>query len=255
MREDHERESSGLSTSSRNKKRPYLASLCDHLHDAEKYRSQIIHEISNGVRDIQNPGLGEHAIRDLNDKLNKLMREKHHWNKRILELSDGKIDYNRKERKEQLMEEGGDMYSLRLGSGPVYRYFGEARNLPGVQELFRKQEAKSQKRKRGDMMKHITPDYFGFRDEEDGVLLELEEEYSKVCRSEMQKDGTKPSDTNSSINTEDEEFFLNYFEEEGGGIMAAGDAFQAHVSVPTQDIVAEVILERKKRELLDRLVV
>ena len=31
-------------------------------------------------------GLGEHAIRDLNDEINKLMREKRHWQRRIVEL-------------------------------------------------------------------------------------------------------------------------------------------------------------------------
>jgi hypothetical protein len=36
--------------------------------------------------DIQNPGLGEHRLRDLNDEINKLIREKGHWEARILEL-------------------------------------------------------------------------------------------------------------------------------------------------------------------------
>lgn len=60
------------------KRRPYLASLCDNLHDAEKFRRQIIREISDGIAKIQNPGLGEHALRDLNDSINKSMREKSH---------------------------------------------------------------------------------------------------------------------------------------------------------------------------------
>jgi hypothetical protein len=36
-------------------------------------------------------GLGEHKIRDLNDEINRLMREKHQWEKRIKEL--GGVDY------------------------------------------------------------------------------------------------------------------------------------------------------------------
>lgn len=31
-------------------------------------------------------GLAEHKIRDLNDQINKLLREKYHWEKRIKEL-------------------------------------------------------------------------------------------------------------------------------------------------------------------------
>jgi hypothetical protein len=38
------------------------------------------------VGEIQNPGLGEFKIRDLNDEINKLIREKAHWEKRIIEL-------------------------------------------------------------------------------------------------------------------------------------------------------------------------
>ena len=60
------------------KRRPYLASLCDNLHDAEKFRRQIIREISDGISKIQNPGLGDHALRDLNDAINKSLREKSH---------------------------------------------------------------------------------------------------------------------------------------------------------------------------------
>ena len=31
-------------------------------------------------------GLGEYRIRDLNDEINKLLREKRHWEDRIVEL-------------------------------------------------------------------------------------------------------------------------------------------------------------------------
>eukprot|EP00957_Ditylum_brightwellii_P071790 5456916-Ditylum_brightwellii.AAC.1 len=49
--------------------------------------------------------MGEHAIRDLNDSINKLLREKYHWNKRIKAL--GGVDYNEMERRERIRE--GDM--------------------------------------------------------------------------------------------------------------------------------------------------
>jgi len=74
-------------------RRPYLASECHDLNEADKWRHQILREIGRKVLDIQNAGLGEHRIRDLNDEINKLMREKSHWEKRILEL--GGPDYAR----------------------------------------------------------------------------------------------------------------------------------------------------------------
>lgn len=67
-------------------KRPYLASECRDLADADKWRQQILREIGRKVMEIQNPGLGEHRIKDLNDEINKLIREKGHWEVRIVEL-------------------------------------------------------------------------------------------------------------------------------------------------------------------------
>ena len=41
-------------------KRPYLATECVDLHEADKWRQQIIKEIGRKVMEIQNAGLGEH---------------------------------------------------------------------------------------------------------------------------------------------------------------------------------------------------
>ncbi len=240
------------------KRRPYLASLCEHLHDAEKWRRQIIREISNGISKIQNPGLGEHAIRDLNDSINKLMREKWHWNRRIVEL--GGVDYNRVERLQQLEESssgggdgagGGGSIGLKGSSG--YRYFGAAKDLPGVKELFARNAVKLTKRKRGDVYKYITPDYYGLRDEEDGVLLELEEKASKKRREEL---NIQRQEFRTIFKGMEEEFESDEEEEEGtgtGGILGAEDAIAAHVAIPTQEIVERTILEQKKKELLASL--
>ena len=41
-------------------KRPFLATECVDLIDADKFRHQILREISKKVMEIQNAGLGEH---------------------------------------------------------------------------------------------------------------------------------------------------------------------------------------------------
>jgi pre-mRNA-splicing factor ISY1 len=250
----------------RQQRRPHLASLCEHLHDAEKWRRQIVREISDGIMKIQNPGMGEHAVRDLNDQINKLIREKWHWNRRIKEL--GGPDYHQLERRQQIEEgdsQGGSGLGLK-GSGG-YRYFGAAKDLPGVKELFARHAAKLTKRKRGDVYKYITPDYYGLRDEEDGVLIELEEEVAARRRAKLQKvrqeyHRTVEEEREKARATGDEEALdaLTPFdweseeEDEGlGGVTGAADAIAAHVAVPTQDIVAQVILDKKKHELLERL--
>ena len=262
-------------------KRPHLASQCEHLSDALHYRNQIIREITEGVRKIQNAGLGEHAIRDLNDGINKLIREKYHWNRRIKEL--GGKDYNKEERKamaqaaSQEHQGGGMIEGLSLldndqqqglslkGSGG-YRYFGAAKDLPGVRELFARHAAKITKRKRGDVYKYITPDYYGLRDEEDGVLLELEHDLAVVgqkklreCRDEyaknvierkqqqqqQQKEGQKKSTTSQSHE-------LLYGTDESDGDNKDETGIDATVAVPSQEVVAQVLLEKKKEALLSR---
>lgn len=52
---------------------PFLASECRDQSEADKGHQQIMHEIGRKVAEIQNEGLGEHRLRDLNDKLNKLI--------------------------------------------------------------------------------------------------------------------------------------------------------------------------------------
>ena len=254
----------------REKKRPYLASMCDRLHDAEKFRRDIIREVSEGIKKIQNPGMGEHAIRDLNDEINKLLREKFQWNKRILEL--GGEDYNKLEIRQR--REEGDIYvdveddvldeSVR-GSGG-YRYFGAAKDLPGVKELFVRHATKMAKRKRGDVYKSITPDYFGLRDEDDGVLLEIETKESKRLKNELEKSRKHYKETRSSesnIKTvedllnwdhlSDDEDGCNYADTQIGGITGEADAIAAHFAVPTQEIVEQTLLLKKKRELMAQL--
>ena len=71
---------------------------------------------------IQNAGLGEFKIRDLNDEINKALREKRHWENRILEL--GGRDMRRRSR--MLDKEGKEVPGVH-----GYKYFGAARDLPG----------------------------------------------------------------------------------------------------------------------------
>jgi len=77
----------------------------------------------------KNPGLGEFKIRDVNDEINKLLRLKFQWELRIKEL--GGPDYKRIAPR-MLDREGRDVPGNRTG----YKYFGAAKDLPGVRELF-----------------------------------------------------------------------------------------------------------------------
>lgn len=136
-------------------RRPFLSSECDNLQDAELWRRDIIRETSKSVHLIQNAGAGEHKIRDLNDQINKLLRERTHWDKRILEL--GGPDYAANAPKSY------DADGRELPGGGGYMYFGAAKELPGVRELFHKSDVENPRRTRKDMYQFITPDYYGYR--------------------------------------------------------------------------------------------
>ncbi|KAI3369584.1 hypothetical protein L3Q82_024491, partial [Scortum barcoo] len=232
-------------------RRPFLASECSELPKAEKWRRQIISEISKKVAQIQNAGLGEFRIRDLNDEINKLLREKGHWEVRIKEL--GGPDYARVGPK-MLDHEGKEVPGNR-----GYKYFGAARDLPGVRELFEKEPAPALRKTRAELMKDVDAEYYGYRDEDDGVLLPLEAQYEKqavleaVQRWRAEKESRLSGDKQQQEEEEEESIYTVHNEEvsphtcqpddeesleeqegEEGGV-----TFIAHVPVPSQ---REVIL-------------
>ncbi|KAM8867586.1 pre-mRNA-splicing factor ISY1 homolog [Synchiropus picturatus] len=229
-------------------RRPFLASDCSDLPKADKWRRQIISEISKKVAQIQNAGLGEFKIRDLNDEINKLLREKRHWEIRIREL--GGRDYLRYGPR-MLDHEGKEVPGNR-----GYRYFGAARDLPGVRELFEKEPAPDLRKTRAELMKEVDAEYYGYRDEDDGVLLPLESQYEKqAVLQEVHKwrsdRGALPDrqDEDDNIYTvqvevEDEEKGEESEEEDGVSFF--------HVPVPSQKEVEEALIRRKKMELLQR---
>ena len=148
-------------------RRPYLASECKDLPQAEKWRMQILREVAKKVAQIQNAGLGEFRIRDLNDEINKLLREKGHWEIQIRAL--GGPDYGRIGPR-MLDHEGKEVPGNR-----GYKYFGAAKDLPGVRELFEQEPPPPPKKTRAELMKDIDADYYGYRDDEDGILIPLEQ--------------------------------------------------------------------------------
>ncbi|CAL4113054.1 unnamed protein product, partial [Meganyctiphanes norvegica] len=243
-------------------RRPFLASECEDLREAEKWRNQVISEVARKVSQIQNAGLGEFRIRDLNDEINKLLREKGHWEVRIKEL--GGPDYNR------LGPKMIDMDGQEVPGNRGYMYFGAAKDLPGVRELFEQEPPPPPRKTRGELMKDIDADYYGYRDDDDGVLIPLEiqaekraiknaiKEYTrKKLRSLNEKDGkegkTEPSLAAMGMNKRKEE------EVSSAAVVSVTredektevERFMAHVpNIPTQADIEAALVERKKRELL-----
>ncbi len=126
---------------------------------------------------IQNAGLGEHRIRDLNDEINKLLREKYHWENRIREL--GGLDYRKFNPKMV------DAQGIELPGSGGYKYFGAAKDLPGVRELFQREIPAVPNKHKSDLFKNISYNYYGFLGEED---KEMREEEKRVEEEERKKE-------------------------------------------------------------------
>jgi len=148
-----------------------MASACKSLWDCERWRGEILREISRKVSKIQDAGLTDYEVRDLNDEINKLMREKRHWENQIIAL--GGANYRRNV---AMLDNDGKEVPGTKG----YKYFGRAKDLPGVRELFegRKKDEEEENQVLAYYKKFMNqgPSYFGDLDEADGKLLKFERE-------------------------------------------------------------------------------
>ena len=208
--------------------RPMMASDCKDLREAERFRAQIQGDIHKKISEIQNSSLGEYRLRELNDEINKVVRVRGHWNRQIKFL--GGPDHALSGSK----EDGG----VRPRGGGGYAYYGAAKNLPGVRELFELETQGPVKRTRADLYKQITPDYYGFRDEDDGVLGRLER------RAEQKTRSRRVTEQKAALNPALGVFQFKHDVDD----TAAAESMR----VPSQAEVERRMLALKKKQLLAR---
>ena len=108
-------------------------------------------------------------------------------------------------------------------------------------------------------MKYIDADYYGYRDEDDGVIVPLEEEAEKKAIQEKLEDWKSISKDKvdaveeedlygvGSSTVSDESFQFREVETQEGS-----RPFVAHVPVPSQNDIETALLRKKKMELLER---
>jgi pre-mRNA-splicing factor ISY1 len=124
------------------------------------------------------------------------------------------------------------------------------------------------------MYKGIDPDYYGYRDEDDGVLVRKEAEAEKRAveeavaefRAKRQRAAGQGEEEEEAAEEEDEEEALlaRSLEQADGaagpGVVLAGPAsaatsaaVKAHVPVPSQEDIQKALVERKKQALLSQI--
>ncbi|RXK36791.1 hypothetical protein M231_05952 [Tremella mesenterica] len=159
----------GLQNRVKGERRPRMASSVTSLRQCEMWRADILKEVSRKVSKIQDSTLTDYQVRDLNDEINNLMREKRHWETQIVAL--GGANYKRGQ--QAMVDDAGKEVPGTRG----YKYFGRAKDLPGVKELFTRGTAlaseESARTASFQMFRNQGPAYFGDLDEMDeGLLLD-----------------------------------------------------------------------------------
>ncbi|BEI92973.1 uncharacterized protein CcaverHIS019_0506010 [Cutaneotrichosporon cavernicola] len=156
----------GLGDRRAGERRPRVASSVSSLRECERWRGDIMREISRKVSKIQDSSLTNYEIRDLNDEINQLLKEKRHWESQIVGL--GGANYKRANMA-MVDNEGREVPGTR-----GYKYFGRARELPGVKEMFEKgAKAATEESARNasfQMFRNQGTDYYGDLDEMDPSL-------------------------------------------------------------------------------------
>lgn len=216
---------SGRST--RPKGRRAIAEITS-LATCERFRGQVLREISRATTEIYNPAHPDSKIRDLNDQLNQLFYEKFVWEQRIRELNGGTY-------KGEVLD---PVYGRRKKGDPhPYKYYGRAKELPGVKELFQEATRPRDEKlleKRQDLRKQVDAAYYGYNlDEEDGTLLDYEFLKEKEAAENLLQQGGDVPDGWEPL----------------PGDKGDGLAWR----LPTPAEVQEELVERRRRRLLDKL--
>lgn len=154
-------------------KRPLYSWEVSNLQECDRWRNQIIKDLTKKITAIQNPQIGELRIRTLNDEINKLLREKAHWEDRIKEL--GGPDWKK------LNPKAFDAEGFQL-PGSEYSYWGAAKDLPGVRDLYAKDKPNAPKRARVELYKHADYEYFYDEIDSNEELLEIERQIEEKRR-------------------------------------------------------------------------
>jgi len=231
------------------KKRPRIAAEVTSVKECEIWRGEIVRGVAKKIAEIQNAALGEHRLRDLNDEINKDLREKGYWEEQIKNL--GGPDHKAQKNADVVM-------GAELASHTGYKYFGAAKDLPGVRELFETEAVPEAPRKsRKQLFKNIQPDYYGWRDEEDGMLLlaeqqtEMEATQKEVARWKAEE-ANKPkkqkvADPSPAAEPEAPKVELSAPEKVKPRTMD----FKSYVDVPTMEEIEKLIIAKKKQALMN----
>lgn len=102
------------------------------------------------------------------------------------------------------------------------------------------------------MMREVDASYYGYLDDDDGVLIPLEEKASREALKKSVddwKEKLKKGELKTAADDEDEPVVV---EDETKNDDLLAPRFVSHISVPTQKDIEEALLRKKKKELMEK---
>lgn len=222
-------------------RRPYLSTLCDDVDEAEKWRQQILRDIRMRVGEIQNSDLEQTRIRELNENINKLLRERGHWERRIVAL--GGTDHAKLRRQSNANDVGADVFKHN-----GFLYFGAARNLPDVKEMMAERKRLAERGKDRSptseksiqaLQQRLDIAYFGYVSNDIDVdeLMRME----LKAQEELQRQAVKCWEEKNKGQADDgwDDSYLQYVGCDPSAIAEAE--------------IASLVLEKRKADVLEQL--
>lgn len=145
------KESGALDTNPQN--RPRYVQKVQSIPQAEIWRNIVLGEISSKLTQINDSQTSDARLRELNDALNQLFKEKRSWEYHIKNL--GGNDYIHKVK---------DMINSGVNVAG-WRYFGRAKELPDVKKMIEEKKGQIKKQNGGestkDLEKRLDDHYYG----------------------------------------------------------------------------------------------
>ncbi|CCG25067.1 Isy1 pre-mRNA-splicing factor [Candida orthopsilosis Co 90-125] len=145
------KESGALDTNPQN--RPRYVQKVQSIPQAEIWRNIVLGEISSKLTQINDSQTSDVRLRELNDALNQLFKEKRSWEYHIKNLGGNDYIHNVKD----MINSGVNVAG--------WRYFGRAKGLPDVKKMIEEKKGQIEKQNGGestkDLEKRLDDHYYG----------------------------------------------------------------------------------------------
>lgn len=220
------------------------------LPQAEKWRSTIMTEISVKLTRISDSSTSDFVLRELNDSLNKLFKEKRAWEYHIKSL--GGVDYISYDKDFKNAGVAGEHTDESGKKIQGYRYFGRAKNLPDVKILL-ESKAKSNNITETKNPK-LPPLYYGYGID---TILSSDSKKRIVKNSGKSKIDyieypVPPKDELLKFEQKREQEILQEIDD-NSKVDLQFEFQDFEKVIPPNDVVYRWIVDKKKQELMKRL--